>query len=103
MQIFSDALVEEQQKHTSNQSSNNNSIPSSLGVDSADHAPQNNIIKRHSFTNAVPKPAATAPLLSTPENRSVNLSYSNGGSLKVTLWIHFITHFFDFRTAVKGR
>ncbi|KAI6176791.1 hypothetical protein M3Y97_00837000 [Aphelenchoides bicaudatus] len=81
MQIISDALVEEPKKHASNQPANNNSIPSSLGVDTVDHAPQN-IIKRHPFTNAVPKPAATAPLLSTPENRSVNLAYSNGGSLK---------------------
>jgi hypothetical protein len=83
MQIISDTLAEESPKHTSNQSSNNNSIPSSLGVDAVDHVPQN-VVKRHSFTTAVPKPAATAPLLSTPENRSVSLNYSNGGSLKVS-------------------
>lgn len=90
MQIISDALVEEPKKHASNQPANNNSIPSSLGADTVDHAPQN-IIKRHPFTNAIPKPAATAPLLSTPENRSVNLAYSNGGSLKVSNFVRVYT------------
>lgn len=76
MQIFSDAIVEEQQKHT-NTSSNNSEVktePENV---------QQNIIQRHSFTNAIPKAASTAPIFSTPENRSLNLAYSNGLKVRI--------------------
>lgn len=82
MQIFSNAIVEEQQKHTNNQTPNNSL---SAEVKTEPENVQQNIIQRHSFTNAIPKAASTAPIFSTPENRSLNLAYSNGMKVRINI------------------